>query len=156
MEQQNDLNFGTFAITGISSAGSPGNAERLILTDGKTKLTLWASKKDGTPTKAKLAYDAIKPQLNQVINVGVKEEPKTFKNEKGEVINFMSRTIMWLGQPTQNSQPYQPIQLQAPQPAPDQQPANTPTDVTPPTPTIPTVEEQKAEQDSIDLSDIPF
>ena len=156
--EQTALNFGTIVLAGIEMAGTPGNAERLILTDGQTKFTLWASKKDKSPTKAKLAYDAIKPQIGTAISIGVKEEPAQFQDKEGKTVNFMRRTIMWLGTPTANSQPYAPIyqtqppQTPQPKPAPVQQPANpVPTGTLPPAQAVPDPEEAP-----IDVSSIPF
>jgi hypothetical protein len=67
----------------------------LKLEDGRVKYTLWKLKKDGTPTKAFEQWEQYELDQGMAVTAGIKEEEKSFENEKGDTILFTQRTILY-------------------------------------------------------------
>ena len=62
---------------------------------GKNKFSFFDSKRDGGKTKAQEQYEKYNFKVGDVVTAEVKEEDKTFTNDKGKTINYTQRTILY-------------------------------------------------------------
>lgn len=99
----------TITITGIES-----NERKIIILAGKDKHYFWITKRDGSHTTAYEQFQKFRFSAGDTVEIAVKEEERTFVNDKGKTIVYTDRCIMYF--PSQDIHtPRTPnIDLQAP------------------------------------------
>lgn len=81
-------------IEGISQKETKFGKKITLLAGGK-KYDFFSTKQDGSLTKAYDQYQRFGYQIGQVVNAEVKEEQKTFVNEKGRTVPYTERRILF-------------------------------------------------------------
>ncbi len=71
---------------------------QVIFHEGKNKYSFYNTKKDGSFTKAWEQYRKYGFSTGDLINAEVKEEQESFTNEKGKLVNFTRRTILYFNE----------------------------------------------------------
>ena len=69
--------------------------KKITIIDGKLKYSFFDSKRDGNKTKAFEQYEKYGYRIGDTISAEVKEEEKTFTNDKGKQVTFTQRTILY-------------------------------------------------------------
>ena len=77
-------------ITGIESTD-----KKITLLSNRDKYYFWINKKEGGNTTAYEQFKKFNFNVGTEVEVAVREEEKTFTNEKGNVITFMDRNIAY-------------------------------------------------------------
>jgi hypothetical protein len=99
MELQNK----TIIITGIESTD-----KKITLLSNRDKYHFWIKKIDGSNTTAYDQFQKFRFNVGTEVEIAVKEEEKTFTNEKGKLITFMDRNIAYFAMQDEHT-PKQPI-----------------------------------------------
>lgn len=80
----------TITITGIES-----NERKIIILAGKDKHYFWITKRDGSHTTAYEQFQKFRFSAGDTVEIAVKEEERTFVNDKGKTIVYTDRCIMY-------------------------------------------------------------
>lgn len=78
----------TITITAIEST-----EKKIVLKDGNLKYYFWKHKQDGNETKAFQQFQKFHFSTGDLVDAAVKEQERTFTNEKGKEITYMDRNI---------------------------------------------------------------
>ena len=90
-------------ITGVESTD-----KKITLLSNRDKYYFWITKKDGGNTTAYEQFQKFRFNIGTEVEIAVKEEEKTFTNEKGKAITFMDRNIAYFAMQDEHT-PKQPI-----------------------------------------------
>lgn len=77
----------------ITQIASTGNTKYTIIS-GKDKYSFYQSTKDGEDSDVYGSYKNMNVRLGDVVAIGYIEEPATFTNAQGKVINYKKRSIV--------------------------------------------------------------
>jgi len=104
-------------ITNIEAKmASTGNMRYTLTDTEKKKYTFFQNKKTGEPSDVYLSFTGMSPKVGDVVGIGFIEEPDSFTNPKGELVNYTKRSIVGLMEPRGFQKPVQkPLPLQASQ-----------------------------------------
>jgi hypothetical protein len=83
-----DTQNATILIEGIEDT-----IKKVILKTAGAKFYFWKKKKDGQDTKAFTQFQDFNFRAGDAVEAAVKEEQRTFTNEKGKEITYMDRNI---------------------------------------------------------------
>ena len=157
----NEIKMLPITITGINSAEKKMT---LLYNDGREKKAyFWLTKKDGTQTKANEQFQKFRFNAGDSVEIAVKEQERTFTNDKGKEITYTDRNIAYFKTVDENTPSMPKNEPQAPQAdiglearvtKIEQQLAsmnNLSKEQVTPVPTI-----QQEESDEVRIEDVPF
>jgi hypothetical protein len=98
-----ELHNKSILITGVESTD-----KKITLLSNRDKYYFWITKKDGGHTTAYDQFQKFRFNVGTEVEIAVKEEEKTFTNEKGKVITFMDRNIAYFAMQDEHT-PKQPV-----------------------------------------------